>query len=156
MLEVRKQSDRRNGQGLVEELSPLLLLDTEVPQHQSQRRGIGETYLPSLHILQPGARTLAMLPTLAARTWDVRKESIAADAKSLVRLLDEQNTLNQRAIKARLMGELSEEDFKSFKTSTETETKRIQEQITALDSERSTMEELVKQADAGIIDLGES
>jgi len=54
------------------------------------------------------------------------------------------------------MGELSEEDFKSFKTSTETETKRIQEQITALDSEQSTMEELVKQADAGIIDLGES
>jgi site-specific DNA recombinase len=108
------------------------------------------------HILQPGARTLAMLPTLAARTWDVRKERIAADAKSLVRRLDEQNTLNQRAIKARLMGELSEEDFKSFKASTEAETERLQEQIRALDSERSTMEELVKQADREIIDLGES
>ena len=107
------------------------------------------------HILQPGARTLAMLPTLATSLGMFVKSALLRMQVARARL-DEQNTLNQRAIEARLMGELSEEDFKSFKTSTETETKRIQEQITALDSERSTMEELVKQADAGIIDLGES
>ena len=120
------------------------VLEKEVEKH---------TYI-FFHILQPGARTLAMLRTLATRLGMFVKSALLRMQVARARL-DEQNTLNQRAIEARLMGELSEEDFKSFKTSTETETKRIQEQITALDSERSTMEELVKQADAEIIDLGE-
>ena len=109
-----------------------------------------------LSLIQPEAHLLAMLPTLAARSWESRKERIASDSKSLVRRLEDQKTLNQKAIKAKLMNELSEEDFQTMKSSIETETKRIQEQIKALDSERSTMQELMKETERAVINFGES
>jgi hypothetical protein len=82
-----------------------------------------------LRLIQPEAHLLAMLPTLAARSWETRKERIAIDSKSLVRRLADQQTLNQRTIKAKLLGELNEDDFRTMKASIETETQRIQEQI---------------------------
>jgi site-specific DNA recombinase len=109
-----------------------------------------------LKLIQPEARLLAMLPTLAARSWETRKERIALDSKSLVTRLNDQNTLNQRTIKAKLLGELNEDDFRTMKASIETETQRIQEQIKALDAERSTMEELVQQTEQEIINFGKS
>jgi len=78
------------------------VLEKEVEKH---------TYI-FFHILQPGARTLAMLPTLATSLGMFVKSALLRMQVARARL-DEQNTLNQRAIKARLMGELSEEDFKS-------------------------------------------
>lgn len=109
-----------------------------------------------LFILQPTAALLEKMPTLAARQWEVRKETVAADARALTRRLDEQATLNHKAIKARLNGELSEEDFKSFKAGIDDETAKIREQIRALDSERSSMEELAKETEREVIDLSRS
>jgi site-specific DNA recombinase len=107
-------------------------------------------------IIQPEAHLLALLPTFAARNWADRKERIAADAKSLARRLDDQKILNQRAIQAKLMNDLSEEDFRTMKASIEAETARIQAQIKALDNEHSTMEDLMTQTEREIIDFRKS
>jgi len=107
-------------------------------------------------VIQPQAYLLARLPSIAARSWSDRKERIAADSKALTRLLDDQRTLHQKAIKAKLLGELSEEDFKAVKASIESETVRLENQVKALDTEVCTMEELVKQTDAEVIKFGES
>jgi site-specific DNA recombinase len=107
-------------------------------------------------IIQPEAHLLASLPSIAARNWADRKERIAADAKSLARRLDDQKILNQRAIQAKLMNDLSEEDFRTMKASIEAETARIQAQINALDTERSTMQDLMKQTERDIIDFRKS
>jgi hypothetical protein len=45
--------------------------------------------------------------------------------------------LNENTIKAKLLGELSEDDFRTMKASIERETQRIQAQIAALDAESS-------------------
>lgn len=109
-----------------------------------------------LGLIQPEASLLASIPTLAARSWDARKERIAADSKSLIRRLEDQNTLNQRAIKARVMDEISSEDFMTMKVSIETEIERIQTEVAALDSERSSMEDLMSQTEREVIDFRQS
>jgi hypothetical protein len=106
--------------------------------------------------IQPEAHLLASLPTLAARSWEQRKERIATDAKQLSRRLQDQTTLNERTIKAKLMGELSEDDFKVMKASTTAETQRIEAQIAALDAESSSMTALMKQTDETVINFRKS
>jgi hypothetical protein len=93
------------------------------------------------------------LPEIAAREWQTRKERIAKDSEVLSKRLAEQRTLNQKAITAKLKGELAADDFETIKASVAEEMARIQEQITALDCERSTMEELLEQTKAQIIDF---
>jgi DNA invertase Pin-like site-specific DNA recombinase len=109
-----------------------------------------------LGIIQPEAHLLASLPTLAARSWEQRKERIATDAKSLARRLQDQTTLNERAIKAKLMGELTADDFTVMKASITAETQQIQAQIAALDSESSSMTALMQQTDEAVINFKKS
>jgi hypothetical protein len=66
---------------------------------------------------------------------------------------EEQKYLNSQAIKAKLKGELSAEDFADLKQSITEETVLIEEQLTALESERSTMAELIAQTQRELIDL---
>jgi hypothetical protein len=68
-----------------------------------------------LERIQPDADLLAQLPEVAAREWESRKGRIAKDAETLSKRLAEQRTLNQKAIRARLDGELTEEDFTTLK-----------------------------------------
>jgi site-specific DNA recombinase len=109
-----------------------------------------------LGIIQPDAHLLASLPTLAARSWDQRKERIALDARFLARRLEDQTTLNEKTIKAKLLGELNEDDFKVMKASIQTETQRVEAQIAALDEEGSSMSQLMAQTDEEIINFGKS
>jgi len=71
----------------------------------------------------------------------------------LSRRLAEQTTLNQKLIRAKLQGEISAEDFQTFKASITGETARINEQIIALDAERSTMQDLCQQAEVQTLNL---
>src|SRR5437879_4425759 len=93
-------------------------------------------------LLKPTAYLLSKIPELAARSWEDRKSRIAADAKVLSNRLAEQNTLNQKAIVAKLNGTLSEDDFQLMKKSVNEEKLRIESDIKTLDSERSSMEDL--------------
>lgn len=106
-----------------------------------------------LHRMQPTAKALAELPERLAAHWHDRKARIAANAASLTTRLADQKTLNQRAIIAKLEGKLSDDDFDAVKTATTGEIARIETDIKALDSERFTMEELLKETQAQAIDL---
>ena len=64
-----------------------------------------------------------------------------------------QKRLNSEAVKAKLKGELLAEDFDALKQTITEETARIQDALTALESERSTMEELIAQTQRESIDL---
>ena len=109
-----------------------------------------------LTMLKPTAYLLSKIPELAARSWEDRKSRIAADAKVLSNRLAEQNTLNQKAIVAKLNGTLSEDDFQLMKKSVNEEKLRIESDIKTLDSERSSMEDLISQTQNQVIDFGES
>jgi DNA invertase Pin-like site-specific DNA recombinase len=109
-----------------------------------------------LGMLEPTAELLAKIPELAARSWESRKSRMAADAKVLSTRLAEQNTLNQQAIVAKLKGTLEDVDFQVMKRSISEETARIENDIKALDSERSSMEDLMHQTQTQVIDFAES
>jgi hypothetical protein len=67
--------------------------------------------------------------------------------------LQEQKHLNFQAIKAKLKGDLTEEDFAALRQNITEETALIEKQLTALKSERSTIEELVAQTQRELVDL---
>ena len=106
-----------------------------------------------LALMKPTAEFLAMLPDLIAHRWQERKQKIASDASRLLARLDEQKTLNQRAVRAKVNGEISQADYDGLKDEIAAETERINAQIKALDSERDTMDELMRQARIEAVDL---
>jgi DNA invertase Pin-like site-specific DNA recombinase len=103
--------------------------------------------------MEPTAELLAQLPERIAELWSQRKERIAADAARLSRRLANEKALNQKAVVAKLKEEISADDFDAFKKANAEEIFRIEAEISALDSERSTMEEMLKQAEVQAVDL---
>ena len=93
-------------------------------------------YFSLLSVHSADAALLAQLPVLAARMWSSRQETIANDARLLVRRLDEQK------------------DFELMKFSIEAEMQKIENEIKALDSEKSKMEELIKQREEEPVNFG--
>ena len=63
------------------------------------------------------------------------------------------NRLEEVKRLTKLNGEISVEDFKMMKDSISAESEKIKDQINALDSERSAMQDLMQQAQVQIIDL---
>ena len=61
--------------------------------------------------------------------------------------------MNQKAIVAKLKNEISAEDFDSFKQATADEKARQEAALNDLESERCTMEEMLKQAQVQAVDL---
>jgi DNA-binding FrmR family transcriptional regulator len=110
-------------------------------------------FLALLKLMEPSAECIAMLPTIAAREWEMRKARISKDAEQLTKELADQTTLNQRTIRAKIEGQISSEEFQTMKETIATETDRIRQQITALDSERSAMEDLIGQEKTPMLDL---
>jgi site-specific DNA recombinase len=106
--------------------------------------------------LEPTAQYLAQLLDIARREWAVRKDQIATDAKTLTKRMADQKTLNQKAVIAKLNGEMSEEDFQTVKQSVTEEMDRIQAQINLLDSGKSSMEDLIQQTNTQVLDFVEA
>ncbi len=103
--------------------------------------------------IQPTAELLAKLPAIGARTWGTRKEQIAEYAKGLTRRLEEQRALNLRTIKSKIDNRLSDEDFRTMKTSIAKEMARIEETMRSLDAEKSSYRDLMQQAEAEVINF---
>src|SRR5579872_417004 len=106
--------------------------------------------------MQPTADLLAQLPEIAAREWQTRKTRIAKDAETLTKRLADQRTLNQKAIMAKLNGELSADDFDVLKKNITEEIFKIEGEISTLDAERCTMEELISQTKVQVVNLAEA
>jgi hypothetical protein len=103
--------------------------------------------------MEPTAELLAQLPKRIATKWKGRKERIASEARQLTSHLAEQTALNRRAVIAKLNGELSEDDFIEVKNAISEEKLRLESAKKALDSERGTMDEMLKQAERQAVDL---
>ncbi|MGB8479137.1 MAG: zinc ribbon domain-containing protein [Acidobacteriaceae bacterium] len=117
------------------------------------RDDLERQFVALLSRMEPTAQLLDQLPKKIAVQWKERKERIAAEARRLNSRLADQDTLNQNAIIAKVNQEISVEDFETLKKVIGDEKVAIQNAITALDSERSTMEEMLKQANAQAVDL---
>ncbi len=102
---------------------------------------------------EPTVEYLALLPEIAKEVWAKRQERAKQDSRALTIKLQEQRHLNSEAIKAKLKGELLAEDFDALKVNITEEIARIEAALTALESERSTMEELIAQTQRELIDL---
>jgi site-specific DNA recombinase len=109
-----------------------------------------------LGMMEPTALLLAKLPELAAREWATRKVRIAKEAEVLSKRLDAQRSMQQRAVVARIDDKISDSDFEGLKRSVAEETFRIEAQIAELDREKSTFEELTKQANAQVLNLAKA
>ncbi len=117
------------------------------------RDELEQHFVNLLKLMEPAGEALAMLPVIAAREWEARKARISKDAETLSKRLADQDTLNQRTIRAKIEGEIDSEAFQVMRNSIIAEKDRIQKQITTLDSERSTMEDLISQARTQMFDL---
>jgi len=133
------------------------------PYYWCYRKGCRAVFVPAAQLeeafvgwigqYEPTVEYLALLPDLAREVWAKRQERAKQDSRALNIRLQEQKHLNSQAIKAKLKGELSAEDFADLKQSITEETALIEKQLTALESERSTMEELIAQTQRELIDL---
>lgn len=110
-------------------------------------------FVSLLSMIVPTAELLAQLPEIIAEQWRERKQRISTDAVRLKARLAEQETLNQRAVVSKIRGELSAEDFETYKKVSAEEKLRIDEQLSALNSEQNTMEEMMRQAEIAAVDL---
>lgn len=98
-----------------------------------------------LAVLQPTLEYLNRLPEIAAKQWQVRKEGIAQESRALNIRLTEQKRLNSEAIKAKLKGELSQEDFDSIKAEIAEDINNIESELKTRESERKTLQEMTEQ-----------
>jgi len=112
-----------------------------------------KSFVRLLAMHQPTVELLEQLPAIAARQWKAREDRIRQESRSLNIRLDEQRRLNSDAIKAKLKGELTEEDFDDVKQSIAEEITKIERELSALESEKSMMQELMEQSQKDMVDL---
>lgn len=110
-------------------------------------------FVSLLSRMEPTAQLLAELPGRIAERWKERKEKIASEAARLSKRLADQRTLNQKALVAKLNGEMTPDEYDLVKAGIVEASDELQTQINALDSERTTMDEMLRQAEAEVVDL---
>jgi hypothetical protein len=121
--------------------------------HKKTTRSLEKRFVDLLSLIEPTAELIAELPLRIASQWRERKERIDNDTKRLNRRLADQKALNQKAIVAKLKEEITAEDYEGFKTTNSEAMASIEAEIKALDSERETMESMLKQAQVQAVDL---
>ena len=103
-------------------------------------------FVSVLGMCQPTIEYLNRLTELAAKHWEPRSEHIQQESRALNIRLSAQKRLNSQAIKAKLTGDLSPEDFETLKQNIKEETDKIESELNALEYERKTLEEMSQQA----------
>jgi site-specific DNA recombinase len=89
-------------------------------------------FVALLEMHQPTMELLERLPEIAKQLWKVRQERVEQDSRALTIRLQDQRHLNSQAIKAKLKGELTEEDFATLKQNITEEAALIEKQLTSL------------------------
>lgn len=107
--------------------------------------GLETHFITLLGMCQPTIEYLNRLPEIAAKEWQAREEHIGRDSRALAVRLNEQKCSNSQAIKAKLTGELSAGDFEALKQDIAEKTEEIQCELTRLEQEKKTLEELKQQ-----------
>ncbi len=127
---------------------------TKTCKQVSIRRGDLEgLFVNLLSMMRPTAQLLTELPKRIAEQWRQRKDQIAANRAQLTKRLAELDTLNHKAITSLIKNEISALDFEAFKMTGSEERVKIEAALSDLDSERNTMEGMLKQAEVQAVDL---
>lgn len=117
------------------------------------RDGLESHFVSLLAMMQPTAELIAKLPHIAASNWKQRKLRIEQEQRQLTNRLNEEKTLNQRAIEARVKGDLTAEDFEDMKAHIKGKIRSIEEQLKSLSSEHLTMESMMTEAAESVLNL---
>jgi site-specific DNA recombinase len=120
------------------------------------REGLESHFVQLLAMMQPTAELIAKLPDIAKSNWEQRSKRIEDEKRTLQTRLNENKSLNLRAIEARIKGELSADDLEKFKEANDKSTAEIEEQLNALKAEQFTMEQLVADARRDIVNLAKT
>lgn len=96
-----------------------------------------------LAMYQPTDEYLDESTKIAVRAWEQRQARTAEDSRALTIRLQEQTTLNQKLILAKLKGEVSQSDFDAVKPGIDKEIAAIDASKKALEMEASTMSDLI-------------
>lgn len=104
------------------------------------REGLESHFVQLLGMMQPTAELLAKLPDIAKSNWEQRSQRIENEKRTLQNRLNENQSLNLKAIEARIKGELSVADLEKFKAANDKSISEIEEQLNSLKSEQFTME----------------
>jgi site-specific DNA recombinase len=97
-----------------------------------------------LAMYQPTDEYLAESTEIAVRAWEQRQARTADDSRALTIRLQDQITLNQKLILAKLKGEVSQSDFDAVKPGIDKELADIEAAKKALEMESSTMSSLIE------------
>src|SRR5208282_6094907 len=120
------------------------------------REGLESHFVGLLGMMQPTAELIAKLPDIAESNWKVRSKRIEDEKRTLQNRLNENKSLNLRAIEARIKGDLSAADLEMFKASNDKSISDMEDQIKALQSESFTMEQLIADARRSIVNLAKT
>jgi site-specific DNA recombinase len=133
------------------------------PYYWCYRRGCRAVLVPSkkleldfvslLGMYAPTMELLEQLPEIAKRRWAVREETIRRDSGKLRTRREDISRLNSAAIKAKLTGQLSSEDFDSLKVTNTADLTEIDNALKALESEQNMMQELIEESERELVDL---
>jgi hypothetical protein len=104
------------------------------------------SFITLLGALQPTIKYLNQQSEIAAKQQAVRGESIKQESRALNMRLAEQKRLNSEAIKSKLLGKLEEKDFEDVKENISEEVSKIEAALSALESERRTLEQMSQQS----------
>jgi site-specific DNA recombinase len=110
-------------------------------------------FISLLGSLAPTQELLAKLPQIAKSTWNVRQERITEEKKYLTRRHADENTLHSRAVEARVKGDIDQKDFEVLRDEISQKVETIEAQLRELESEQSTMKELMRQAELRVVNL---
>ncbi len=106
-----------------------------------------------LAMYQPTDEFMAEKGKIAERAWEQRVARTAEDSRALTVRLQEQTTLNQKLILAKLKGEVSQGDFDAVKPGIDKEIAAIEASKKALEMESSTMSALIDAMKIKLVDL---
>lgn len=125
--------------------------DTSISAEELERH-----FVRLLGMMQPTAELIAKLPDIAESNWKVRSTRVEDEKRTLQRRLNENRTLNLRAIEARIKGELSGDDLEKFKEANNKLILDVEDQLKTLESECFTMEQLIADARRSIVNLAKT
>jgi site-specific DNA recombinase len=109
-----------------------------------------------LAMYQPTEEFIAQSGNIAIKAWEQRQARTAEDSRALSIRLQDQITLNQKLIMAKLKGEVSQSDFDAVKPGIDKEIADIEHARKALEMESSTMSGLIDAMKLKLVNLVET
>jgi hypothetical protein len=111
-------------------------------------------FLNFLERLRVDPGIASIFPKVAAKVWARKQGDWERELKRLCARLEEKKGLKKKLLRAKLIGEIRQQDYEQANAEFDEEIGIIEEQIRALRGEGSTMEAFVQFAELSLMDVG--